>query len=191
MDEWIFMKFSGYFGYDTRNNLEHLEMIGLTTWTQGFFFYFPSLSWLKTSRNYGWVDIHEIFRIWTQEAIGVLGNQHASCLSYTLCVLGNQHASCLSYTLCVLGNQHASCLSYTLCVLGNQHASCLSYTLFVLGNQHASCLSYTLYVLGNQHASCLSYTLCVWGTSMQVAFLTPYVFLGNQHASWYCIVCAG
>ena len=47
-----------------------LGMIGLTPWTQGSFFYFPSPCWLATSRNTGWMDIHEIFRIWTQEAIG-------------------------------------------------------------------------------------------------------------------------
>ena len=49
----MFIKFSGYVGYDTRNNLKHfgddrLNPLGHT----------------------GWMDIHEIFRIWTQEAIG-------------------------------------------------------------------------------------------------------------------------
>ena len=46
-----------------------LGMIGLTPWTQGSFFYFLSPCWLATSRNTGWMDIHEVFRIWTQEAI--------------------------------------------------------------------------------------------------------------------------
>ena len=45
-------------------------MIGLTNWTQGSFFYLLSPCLLETSRNTGWMDIHEIFRIWTQEAIG-------------------------------------------------------------------------------------------------------------------------
>ena len=47
-----------------------LGMIGLTPWTQGSFFYFLGPCLLATSRNTGWMDIHEIFRIWTQEAIG-------------------------------------------------------------------------------------------------------------------------
>ena len=46
-----------------------LGIIGLTPWTQGSFFYFLIPCWLATSRNTGWMDIHEIFRIWTQEAI--------------------------------------------------------------------------------------------------------------------------
>ena len=45
-------------------------MIGLTPWTQGSFFYFLGPCLLATSRNTAWMDIHEIFRIWTQEAIG-------------------------------------------------------------------------------------------------------------------------
>ena len=45
-----------------------LGMIGLTPWTQGSFFYFMSLCFLATSRNTGCMDIHEIFRIWTQGA---------------------------------------------------------------------------------------------------------------------------
>ena len=47
-----------------------LGMISLTPWTQGSFFYFLGPCLLATSRNTGWMDIHEIFRIWTQEAIG-------------------------------------------------------------------------------------------------------------------------
>ena len=47
-----------------------LGMIRLTPWTQGSFFYFLSTCLWATSRNTGWMDIHEIFRIWTQEAIG-------------------------------------------------------------------------------------------------------------------------
>ena len=45
-------------------------MICLTHWTQSSFFYFLGPCLLATSRNTGWMDIHEIFRIWTQEAIG-------------------------------------------------------------------------------------------------------------------------
>ena len=45
-------------------------MIALTPWTQGSFFYFLGLCLLTTSRNNGWIDIHEIFRIWKQGAIG-------------------------------------------------------------------------------------------------------------------------
>ena len=44
-------------------------MIGLTPWTQGYF-YFLGLCLLATSRYTGGMDIHEIFRIWTQEALG-------------------------------------------------------------------------------------------------------------------------
>ena len=47
-----------------------MRMIGLTPWTQGSFFYFLGPCLLATSRNTGWMDIHEIFRIWTQEAVG-------------------------------------------------------------------------------------------------------------------------
>ena len=45
-------------------------MIGLTPWTQGSFFYFLDSCLLATSRNTGWMDFHEIFRILTQKAIG-------------------------------------------------------------------------------------------------------------------------
>ena len=54
-----------------------LGKIRLTSWAQGSFFYFLSPCLLATSRNAGWKDIHEIFRIWTQEAIGYT----ISCLS--------------------------------------------------------------------------------------------------------------
>ena len=47
-----------------------LGMISLTPWTQGSFSYFLGPCLLATSRNTGWMDIHEISRIWTQEAIG-------------------------------------------------------------------------------------------------------------------------
>ena len=47
-----------------------LGMIGLTPWAQGSFSYFLDPCLLATSRNTGWVDIHEISWIWTQEAIG-------------------------------------------------------------------------------------------------------------------------
>ena len=63
------MKLSGYVGYDTKFwNI--LGMVGITPWTQGSFFYFLGPCLLATSRNAGWMDIHEIFRIWTQEVIG-------------------------------------------------------------------------------------------------------------------------
>ena len=45
-------------------------MIAVTPWTQCSFFYFLGLCLLTTSRNNGWIDIHEIFRIWKQGAIG-------------------------------------------------------------------------------------------------------------------------
>ena len=65
------MKFSGYVGYDTRNNLEHFGDDRFNPLDTGFlFFYFLGPCLLATSRNTGWMDIHEIFRIWTQEAIG-------------------------------------------------------------------------------------------------------------------------
>ena len=47
-----------------------LGMIGLTLWTQSFFSCFLGPCLLATSRDTGWIDIHEIFRIWTREAIG-------------------------------------------------------------------------------------------------------------------------
>ena len=47
-----------------------LGMIGLNPLTQGSFFYFFRSCLLATLRNIGWMDIHEIVRIWTQEAIG-------------------------------------------------------------------------------------------------------------------------
>ena len=47
-----------------------LGIIGLTPWTPGSFFYFLGPCLLATSPNTGWMDSHEIFRIWTQEAIG-------------------------------------------------------------------------------------------------------------------------
>ena len=49
-----------------------LGMIGLTPWTRGSFFYFLGSCLLATPRNTGWMDIHEIFRIWTQEPIGYI-----------------------------------------------------------------------------------------------------------------------
>ena len=45
-------------------------MIGVTPWTQGSFFYFLGPCLLATSRNTGWMDIREVFRKWTHEAIG-------------------------------------------------------------------------------------------------------------------------
>ena len=45
-------------------------MIGWTPWTQGSFFYIVGPCLLPTSRDTGWMEFHEIFRIWTQEAIG-------------------------------------------------------------------------------------------------------------------------
>ena len=53
-----------------------LVMIGLTPWAQGSFFCFLGPCLLATSRNTGWVDIHEFLRTWTQEALGYTG----SCL---------------------------------------------------------------------------------------------------------------
>ena len=64
------MKFSGYVGYDTRNNLEHFGDDRFNPLSLGFLFYFLGLCLMATSRNTGWMDIHEIFRIWTQKAIG-------------------------------------------------------------------------------------------------------------------------
>ena len=55
-------------------------MIGVTPWTQGSFFYFLGPYLWTTSHNTRWMDIHEVFRIWTQEAIGYT----VSCLSRLL-----------------------------------------------------------------------------------------------------------
>ena len=46
-----------------------LGIIGLTPWTQDFFFYFLGPCLLATSCNTGWIDIREIFKILTQDAI--------------------------------------------------------------------------------------------------------------------------
>ena len=87
------MKFSGYIGYDTRNNLEIWGTIGLTHRIQESFFYFVGLYLLATSRNNGWMDIDEIFRIWTQGAIGCTVSRmnrlfHAFHTRREVCALG-------------------------------------------------------------------------------------------------------
>ena len=64
------MKFLGYVGYDIRNNLVHFGVDRFNSLGLGFLFHFLGPWLLATSRNTGWMDIHEIFRIWTQEAIG-------------------------------------------------------------------------------------------------------------------------
>ena len=78
-----------------------LEMIGLTPWAQGSFFYFLGPCLLATSRNIGWMDIHEIFRIRTQEAIGYTVS-HLSRLFHALQTrrgggLRSRGASCWIY----------------------------------------------------------------------------------------------
>ena len=61
MYTFIFIKYSGELGYDTRDNLEHLgDEFGI------YLFYFLGPYLLAISRNNGWVDIHEMFKIGTQ-----------------------------------------------------------------------------------------------------------------------------
>ena len=40
MDEWIFMKLSGYVGHDTRNNLERFGDVAFNPLNTGFIFLF-------------------------------------------------------------------------------------------------------------------------------------------------------
>ena len=63
-----------------------LGMIGLTPWTQGSFFYFLGRCLFSTSQNTRWMDIHKVFRIWTQEAICYTVSQLVDC--FTLFKLG-------------------------------------------------------------------------------------------------------
>ena len=73
-----------------------LGMIGLTTLTQGSFFFFLGPCLMATSWNTGWMDIHEIFRIWTQEAIGYTQCETVSHLSRCGGGLCSRSASCYS-----------------------------------------------------------------------------------------------
>ena len=68
------MKCLGYVGYDTRNNLEHFGGDRFNPLGIGILIYFLGPCLLATSRNTGLMDIHEIFRIWTQEAIDLFHN---------------------------------------------------------------------------------------------------------------------
>ena len=46
------------------------NILGLIAWTQGSCFSSLGSCLLATSRNTGWMDIYEIFSIWTQGAKG-------------------------------------------------------------------------------------------------------------------------
>ena len=62
---------SNFDRYDIRNNLEHFGDDAFNPLNTGFiFFYFLGLCLLPALWNNRWMDIHEIFRIWTQEGIG-------------------------------------------------------------------------------------------------------------------------
>ena len=64
------MKFSGYVGHDVRNNLEYFGDDVFNPLYAGFIWYCLDPCLLATLQNSGWIDIHEIYRIWTQGAIG-------------------------------------------------------------------------------------------------------------------------
>ena len=66
------MKLSGYVVYDTYPNLEHFGDDRFKPLGIGFLFHLLGPCLLATSRNSGWMDIHEIFRIWTQEPTGYI-----------------------------------------------------------------------------------------------------------------------
>ena len=60
-----FMKFSGYIGQDTGNNLKNLGVVCLNPCIQGLW---------ATLRKNGWTDSHEIFRkvrTWDKEQSGI------------------------------------------------------------------------------------------------------------------------
>ena len=83
-----------------------LGMIGLTPCTQGSFFYFLDPCLLAISPNTGRMDIHEILRILTQEAIGYTVSR-LSRLFHALQTrrgggLRSRNASC--YVLCLQEN---------------------------------------------------------------------------------------
>ena len=63
INQWILIKFSGYVGYDTSNNLEHLGDGRFSPFDTGFLF---SIFWVHVCWQH---HIHEIVRIWAQEAI--------------------------------------------------------------------------------------------------------------------------
>ena len=94
-----------------------LGMIGLTPWTQGSFFYFLGACLLATSRNTGWMDIHEISRIWTQEAIGYT----VSRLSRLFHALQSRHGGGLR-------SQSASCLKC--------HIDCQNFIQYTVKSSH-------------------------------------------------------
>ena len=80
-----------------------LGIIGITPWAQGSFFYFLGPCLLATSRNTGWMDLYEICRIWTQEAIGCIVSR-LSRLFHALQTrrgggLCSRSASCLRYAI--------------------------------------------------------------------------------------------
>ena len=59
VDEWIFMKFSWYVGYDTRNNLEHFGDDRFNHSDTWFFFLFSGSVFVgNIIPNTGWMDIH-------------------------------------------------------------------------------------------------------------------------------------
>ena len=79
-----------------------LGMVGLIPWTQGSLFYFLDPCLLAASRNTGWMDIPEIFRIWTQEAIGYTVSRRLSRLSHALQTmrggsLRSRNTSCFAF----------------------------------------------------------------------------------------------
>ena len=78
-------------------------MVGVTPWTQGSIFYFLGPCLVATSRNTGWMDIHEIFRIWTQEAIGYTVSRLSRLFQalQTRCGGGlrSRSASCFQYEI--------------------------------------------------------------------------------------------
>ena len=97
-----------------------LGMISITPWTHGTLFYFLGPCLLATSRNTGWMDIHEIFKIWTQEAISYT----VSRLSRLFCTLQTRHGGGLR-------SRSASCYWCVICMT-NSH----SEILYLSGTWH-------------------------------------------------------
>ena len=61
MDEWIFVNILGYVYHDTMNNLEHFVGVAFNP--------LDTCSFRNITNNKS-MDIHVIFGIWTQGAIG-------------------------------------------------------------------------------------------------------------------------
>ena len=90
-----------------------LGVMCLTPWIQDSFFYYLGPCLLAASWNNGWIDIHEILRIWTHGAFGWTVSRpnrlyHAPQTRCGGC-LCSQNASCLLCVIFVLSVSRESC----------------------------------------------------------------------------------